>query len=127
MTVPRDISGEMATLITSGTGRPTGVDEVPKEATKPFYNLRTTPGPTMAGSMGDPNSIDRQVYMIDVVGTTREQVEDAEARLLAVVSDMRGSILGVMGPSDLRRNGVGREDDRTYRGMVVVTVSVTGS
>lgn len=124
--IPRWVGYDLKELIESSTGREAGVDEVPENVRKPFYNIRTSPGPTMDGGLGTPNSIDRQVFMIDIVGSTRRQVQDATKRLLGAVEGMQQNISDVMGPPEVRRNGVGREDDRTYRGMVVITVPVTG-
>jgi len=121
----KSIGEDLRTYLESSTGLQAGLEEVPVNVTTPFYNVRSYPGPEMSGSMGIPNSIDDQVFMIDVVGSSMDQVDRATQRMIYSLRTFHSVTTGVMGPPMLRRNGIGREDDRTYRGMVVATISVT--
>lgn len=123
MTV-RNIGEDLKAFIQDGTGRPVGLNEVPEGVNMPFYNIRPITGPEMDGSVGEPNSMEDQVFNIDTVGSTTTQVEEAQHRMLSSLNWIRGNISGVMGPPTIRRNGTNREDDRTYRAMVIITIAV---
>lgn len=127
MSAPASIGEPLRGHIESVTGRPTGLNEAPSGASTPFFTVRPISGPEMTGDMATPNSEDPQVFSIDIVGTTMEQVDEAELRMVTAMDSLRASVTGVMGPPSIRRNGSGREDDRTYRAMVILTIPVTGT
>jgi hypothetical protein len=118
----------LAAYITTATGHPCGLDEAPGEYTVeelPMYVVRPFSSPGGTGDWEHTNSNDEQAFFVDIVAGLAEQRRDAEQSLTDALDASYGSIPFVTGPPVLRRYGWTRQDDRVYRGMLIVTYNVS--
>jgi hypothetical protein len=116
---------EFADFITQHTGRPCGLEEVPDDATLPFFVIHQMPSFERTGTLEKPNKFEERNYQMDTVGASITSVEDAEGRMVdALNNTLYRTFDSVMGVPVVRHNGGGREDDRRYRRMTIVTMMI---
>ena len=115
----------LADFITQNTGRPCGDEEMPDDATEPFFVIHQMPSFERTGTLERPNAFDERNYQVDTVAASKRSAEEAEDRLVEVLSlRLHLMVAGVMGVPVIRSNGGSRTDDRRYHRMTIVTMTI---
>ena len=113
-------------MLLAQTGRPVELGDTPEDQTLPFiivYPMPSTQGTD--GPWGDPYGMATLVYQLSLVGEVEEQVELLEDRVTLAIAEHHQEVTGCMGPPDVRRGGIVRDDERLYRGVVHITMRST--
>lgn len=105
------------------TGHPCFLMEVEESSEKPYYLIENLPDNPYYGSMGGSAEHGDMNYQFSIIGISKAHCDAAETKLFETLRD-DWQLAHVMGPPELRRNGGSRQDDRTYRTMLIATYTV---
>lgn len=82
---PGEIVNAVIEALAAATGRPVGDGKAPPDRSLPYHVVRTIPGGSTDGSMGDPNADLELPIQIDTVAGTRDGADHGATRARSVI------------------------------------------